>query len=224
MIRINHIIYALAFSYLALTACSEKQQAQATSFDGANALELVEKQVAFGPRVPGTDGHRQAIGYFLEYLGVYADTTYTDRWQHQFADSVSRELINVIASFNPKATKRVLLCAHWDTRPRGEHDPNPELRDKPIPGANDGGSGVAVLLELARVLKDNPPAVGVDLVLFDGEDFGDFYKNEDVLIGSNRFAEVNTGYRPALGVLLDIVGDKNAKIPLRGPLLAVARR
>lgn len=216
MIRTSHMMCMLAFSFLTLVACNEKDQALATAFNGTKALELVEKQVAFGPRVPGTDGHRQAAKYFLEYLGSYADKVYTDRWQHDFADGVTRGLVNVIATFNPDASERVLLCAHWDTRPRGEHDPNPELRDKPIPGANDGGSGVAVLLELARVFKDNPPAVGVDIVLFDGEDFGDFYKNEDVLIGSYRFAEKNKSYRPRLGVLLDIVGDKNAKFPYEG--------
>ena len=216
LIRLSHISFLFTVSVLVLAACNEKQQAQTVLFDGTRALELVEKQVAFGPRVPGTDGHRLAAKYFLDYLGSYADTVYTDRWQHDFADGITRGLVNVIASFNPQDNRRVLLCAHWDTRPRAEHDPNPELRDKPIPGANDGGSGVAVLLELARVFKENPPTVGVDLVLFDGEDYGDFHKNEDVLIGSTRFAEVNKGYRPGLGVLLDIVGDKNAKFPYEG--------
>ncbi len=83
-------------------------------------------------------------------------------------------LFNIRAVFNPDAETRVLLCAHWDTRPVADHDPDPALRQSPIPGANDGASGVAVLLELARVFQREAPSVGVDLVLFDGEDYGDF--------------------------------------------------
>jgi len=185
-------------------------------FDGSNALRQVEKQVAFGPRVPGSDSHTACEVYLLETLAASADTVTTDRWSHVTASGDTLLLVNIQASFNPGARERVLLCAHWDTRPIAEHDPDPGKRGTPIPGANDGGSGVAVLLEMSRVFSLSRPEVGVDIVLFDGEDYGDFYADQDVLLGSRRFAIEQRSYRPVLGILLDMVGDRNASFPYEG--------
>jgi len=186
------------------------------AFDGAKAFAEIEAQVAFGPRVPGSPGHSACADYLIKKLATSADTVWTDRWSHVTSAGDTLPLVNIRASFNSTNRDRVLLCAHWDTRPVAEHDPDPAKRNQPIPGANDGGSGVAVLLELARVFSAEPPEVGVDIVLFDGEDYGDFYADTDVLLGSRRFASSARGYRNILGILLDIVGDRNARFPYEG--------
>ncbi|MBW7998048.1 MAG: M28 family peptidase [Candidatus Glassbacteria bacterium] len=185
-------------------------------FDGGLALEAVRAQLAFGPRVPGTEGHAGCAQWMIDEFSRYADSVAADRWDHVTAAGDSLPLINITASFNPSERKRVLLCAHWDTRPVADQDPDPAKRGSPIPGANDGGSGTAVLLELAHVFAANPPGVGVDLVLFDGEDYGDFNAGTDVLLGSLRFAAHNRRYRPRLGILLDMVGDADAEFPYEG--------
>ena len=186
------------------------------AFDGEKAFAEIEAQVAFGPRVPGSPGHSACTSYLVRKLSESADTVWTDRWSHVTVTGDTLPLVNIGASFNTENRDRVLLCAHWDTRPVAEHDPDPAKRDQPIPGANDGGSGVAVLLELARIFSAEPPEVGVDIVLFDGEDYGDFYENKDVLLGSLRFASRARGYRNLLGILLDMVGDRNAGFPYEG--------
>ena len=186
------------------------------AFDGEKAFAEIEAQVAFGPRVPGSPGHSACASYLVRKLSESADTVWTDRWSHVTSAGDTLPLVNIGASFNTANRHRVLLCAHWDTRPVAEHDPDPAKQDQPIPGANDGGSGVAVLLELARIFSAEPPEVGVDIVLFDGEDYGDFYENKDVLLGSLRFASRARGYRNLLGILLDMVGDRNAGFPYEG--------
>ncbi len=196
-------------------------------FSGERALEDIARQVAFGPRVPGTEAHARTRQFLVDSLGQYADRvsqqtfTYTDP-----ADS-SRiyEGTNIIASFNlaPESGRRVMLAAHWDTRAISDQDPDPANRTKPTPGANDGGSGVAVLLEMARVMNDNDPAVGVDLVFFDLEDLGREAERGDstvlavpYAIGSRYFAANSNGYAPAYGILLDIVCDRNLRLPKEG--------
>ena len=186
------------------------------AFDGEKAFAEIEAQVAFGPRVPGSPGHSACADYLVEKLSGSADTVWTDRWSHLTSAGDTLPLVNIGASFDSANRNRVLLCAHWDTRPVAEHDPDPAKRNQPIPGANDGGSGVAVLLELARVFSAETPNVGVDILLFDGEDYGDFYQNTDVLLGSQRFASRAGGYRNILGILLDMVGDRSARFPYEG--------
>jgi Zn-dependent M28 family amino/carboxypeptidase len=123
-------------------------------------------------------------------------------------------LTNIIASFNPGASTRILLCAHWDTRPRAEHDEDKTRREEPILGANDGASGVAVMLELAGLLKSSPPAVGVDIALFDGEDYGLENDHQRYLLGSRYYAaNRGAGELPRFGILLDMVGDKFLDLP-----------
>jgi len=123
-------------------------------------------------------------------------------------------LTNLIAAFRPQAATRILLCAHWDTRPRADRDENNSRRNDPMIGANDGASGVAVLLEIAGLLQSAPPPVGIDIVLFDGEDYGKEGDRDRYLLGSKYFAEHGHGkYVPRFGILLDMIGDRELEIP-----------
>jgi Zn-dependent M28 family amino/carboxypeptidase len=143
-----------------------------------------------------------------------ADSVTLQKWWHHPATGDSVQMINVVAQFNLKATDRVLYLAHWDTRPRADQDAND--KNSPIPGADDGGSGVAVLLGIADALKKVPPDVGVDLLFVDGEDYGTFGPPRvDVLIGAAYYAEHPVaGAHPLFAVLFDMIGHKNLQIPI----------
>lgn len=195
-------------------------------FDGTSAMGYLEKQCSFGPRNPGSAGHKACLDYLTEELKKYCDHV-----KHQnfiYKDKKDTIVVlngtNIIASINlkPKKQKRVMLSAHWDTRPWSERDPVEGNRNKPIPGANDGASGVAILLELTRIMHQQPPDIGVDLVLFDLEDYGDhgYESKPDSLnpycIGSDFFAKNNQNYWPAYNILLDMVGDKELDLPIEG--------
>lgn len=193
-------------------------------FDGERAYAEVVRQVDFGPRVPGTAAHDAARAYFVETLDGLADRVNEQPVAYTSPDSaLSVRGTNIVASFNldPEEKKRVLLAAHWDSRPRADRDPDSTKHDQPVPGANDGASGVAVLLEIARVLHDHPLGIGVDIVLFDLEDLGTSEQLEadsgaariPFAIGSAAFVQNNPTYRPTFGILLDMVGDVNLRIP-----------
>ena len=190
-------------------------------FDGGRAFNHLVKQVALGPRIPGTSGHEKALAYYKQILTPLAEkvTPQSFEWRDRKDTTKVWHGVNVVASFNLKATRRILLLAHWDTRPFADQDPDPANRNKPVPGANDGASGVAVLLELARILHENPLEVGVDLLLTDMEDLGDYDHDENpngrnpFSIGAQKFVEMNPKYIPEFGVLLDMIGDKNLRIP-----------
>ncbi len=182
-------------------------------FDGAKAMDYVRAQLAFGARVPGTAAHRSAGDWLVREFGARADTVLQQTWTHTTADGKRLPMRNVLARFNPTATRRVLYVAHWDSRPRSEKATEPSRRALPVPGANDGASGVAVLLALADVLKEAPTEIGVDLLLVDGEDWGDFDTNTDVLIGSRYFAThlPDPNYAPEFGIVWDMVGKPDAR-------------
>jgi Zn-dependent M28 family amino/carboxypeptidase len=182
-----------------------------TRFDGQRAHAYVRRQLEFGPRVPGTAAHRRAGDWLVETLRGSADTVLVQEWVHRTVAGDSLPLRNVLARFRPERAERVLYVAHWDTRPVAEKEADASRRGRPIPGANDGGSGTALLLALADALKAAPPAVGVDLLFVDGEDYGDFDRDDDVLIGSSWFAEhlPSPEYRPLFGVVWDMVGDRD---------------
>jgi len=185
---------------------------EAQQFDGAQAMRWVEHQVAAGPRVPGMPGHL-AIGRWLEQeLRARADTVEVQEFVHVTQGGDTLHLRNLFARFRPSDPNRVLFVTHWDTRPHADNDPDPARRTQPIPGANDGASGTAVLLGVADELKRRPPATGVDLLFVDGEDYGDF-DGPDVLLGSTWFAQHQPpGYRPLFGVLFDMVGGENLQV------------
>ncbi|MDP9348716.1 MAG: M28 family peptidase, partial [Gemmatimonadota bacterium] len=181
-------------------------QRVAPPFDAGRAMEHVRRQVGFGPRVPGSEGHRAQLEWMRSFLAEKADTVVVQPFTYTTTGGETLRLTNLFARFRPELTERVLLVAHWDTRPRADQAPDPADRARPIPGANDGASGVAVLMELASLFARRPPPVGVDLLLVDGEDYGP--TGDDMYLGAKHFARnPPPGYRPLYGVLLDMVGD-----------------
>jgi hypothetical protein len=186
-------------------------------FNGPAAFTYVEKQMSFGPRIPNKPGHRQTGDWLLAELRARADTVIVQEIRHVTHKGDTLHLRNFFARFRPQATERVLFLAHWDTRPMADRSMNVGQQRMPVPGANDGASGVAVLLGVADALKALPPANGVDLLFVDGEDFGDFADTNDVLIGSRWFAAHQpSGYQPLYAVLFDMVGDKDLQIHQEG--------
>lgn len=200
------------------------QSAPPPAFDGEAALEYLRTQLAFGPRIPGTDGHRQTGDWLVGLLRARADTVVVQSWDHETTSGATIPLRNFIARFHPSATTRILLLAHWDTRPRADAAEGDQA-DLPVPGANDGASGVAVLLGIADQLRAMPPTVGVDLLFVDGEDFGSFGDAAwaDVLIGSQYYAaNPLSGPRPQFAILFDMVGDAELEIFQEGNSLTGA--
>lgn len=188
-------------------------------FDGVSAFKYLEQQVAFGYRIPGTPGHARMATWLDSMARARADTVIIQSWAHVTARGDTLPLVNVIARFNPRATERVLFMAHWDTRPRSDAPAFKGDRTQPVTGANDGASGVALLLGVADVLKRTPPRVGVDLLFVDGEDYGDFSANPpaDVLIGSRYYGQHRlAGPAPLYAVLFDMVADKELQIYQEG--------
>jgi len=216
---------ATALVVLALAAaCRGGSSGAAQGFDGVQALRRVERQVAAGARVPGTAAHR-AIGDWIEAeLQRRADTVEVQRFTHVTVAGDTLPLRNIIARFQPANSSRVLFLTHWDSRPRADQDPDPALRSRPVPGANDGASGVAVLLGVADALRRAPPSLGVDLLFVDGEDYGSFDgEAPDVLLGSKHFAaNLPVGYRPLFAVLLDMVGARDQQFEQEGYSLDAA--
>lgn len=206
-----------------LLACGAGALASRREFDGEVALSYVAAQLDFGPRVPGTDGHRRTGDWILARLRERADSAEVQEFTHVTVDGDTLRLRNFIGRFRPELKDRVLFLAHWDTRPRAEKSPNLGDQQRPVPGANDGASGVVVLLGVADALKRRPPAVGVDLLFVDGEDYGDFGLGKDVLLGSKYYASTLTpDARPLFAVLFDMVGDRDLQIPQEGNSVARA--
>ena len=189
-----------------------------TSFSGDAALQYAQAQVDFGPRVPGTDGHRRAGDWIAQQMRERADTVIEQTWTHVTHDGDSLPMRNILARIAPELEQRVLYVTHWDTRPIAEKADDPAQRDDPIPGANDGASGVGLLVALADALRETPPQFGVDLLFVDGEDYGDFGADRDVLIGSRYFANnlPSPDYRPLFGVVWDMVGADGATFHYEG--------
>lgn len=191
-----------------------KMSVQIPSLSGERAFKLLVRQTDFGPRNPGSQGHAACLDYLAAELRKYADNVKLQEFTHIGYNGERLQLTNIIAAFKPEETDRILLCAHWDTRPRAENDENKSRRNEPILGANDGASGVAVLLEMAALFKQTPPRIGVDIVLFDGEDYGMEGDIQRYLLGARYFAANKpSDYAPRFGVLLDMVGDKYLDIP-----------
>jgi len=183
---------------------------QAPAFPEDSAFALVRTQVGFGPRVPGMPGHEKQLQWMIDYLRARADTVVLQPFTHTHTASRKQlDMTNVLARFNPGAPDRVLLVTHWDTRPTADYDADEEARSQPIPGANDGASGTAVLLQIADVLKSHKPGIGVDLLFVDGEDYGP--EEADMYLGAKYFAANAGSYRPLYGVLIDMIGDRTPR-------------
>jgi len=207
----------------AALACGARAKPPVREFDGAKAFSYLQQQVQFGFRIPGTPPHEQTGDWILAQLKTRADTVWVQDIDHRNASGKTMHLRNFFARFRPQAVERILYLAHWDTRPVADQAADSADRKKPVLGASDGASGVAVLLGVADALKAKPPTVGVDLLFVDGEDYGSFADSNDVLIGSRWFAAHQpSGYPPLFGVLFDMVGDKNLDINVEGNSQAVA--
>ncbi|WP_245212760.1 M28 family peptidase [Rhodohalobacter sp. SW132] len=189
----------------------EQQDRAVPEFNADNAYQFIEDQVNFGPRVPNSSAHVQTKDYIRDQLAAVAG----DRnvFVQEFQQEVYGEeltMFNILASFGVHHEDRIVLAAHWDTRPRAEEDPvDPE---SPILGADDGGSGVGVLLEMARIFSENEPPIGVDIVFFDGEDYGEVSDLDNYFLGARQWGNHPPvpGYSPRFGILLDMVGGENA--------------
>lgn len=193
-------------------------ESPAPEFCADSAYSYVAAQCAFGPRVMNSDAHDKCGDYIaskFESFGAVVSSQYATL--HLY-DGTPVKARNIIASYNPEAAKRVMVCAHWDSRPWADHDRNPENHRTPIDGANDGASGVGVMLEMARLMQQHPTQVGVDFICFDAEDSGlpaweSGYEESDTTwcLGSRHWARVasTTGYKARYGILLDMVGGNN---------------
>jgi glutaminyl-peptide cyclotransferase len=209
-----------------LSACDLLPSRAKTAFVGDSALSYAGRQVAFGPRVPGTPSAQRAGDWIVQMMKARADTVIEQKWTHTTADGKQLPLRNILARFRPQATPRVLYLTHWDTRPTADQDLILGNRGDPIPGANDGASGVGLFIALGDALKKTPPGVGVDLLFVDGEDYGKSFDApyKDVLLGSQYFAEhlPSPDYKPIFGILFDMIGDKDLNILQEGNSLRQA--
>lgn len=190
--------------------------ATSTGFDGNAAYNYAKAQFDFGPRVPGTPAAKAAGDWIIRQMRARADTVIVQSFTHTTADGKKLPLRNILARFRPELPERVLYVTHWDSRPIAESAATEAERKMPTPGANDGASGVGMFVALADLLKKTKPTVGVDLLFTDAEDYGEFGPPEvDVLIGSKYFAAhpPSPGYKPLYGVLWDMIGDKDLRIP-----------
>jgi glutaminyl-peptide cyclotransferase len=208
-------ILILSAALAAPAACAGRLDLEV---DGARAQARVVHQVGAGPRVPGTGAHARILDWLVSEL-----VRLGGRVERQgFTDSTCGRplaLTNVIAHFGPESARRargasdILLCAHWDSRPQADEDPDPALARLPVPGANDGASGVAVLLEVAELMSRRPPKVAVDLVFFDGEDQGAAGAPGEFCLGARHYAASLAGTgRPRAAFLFDMVGDRDLRI------------
>ena len=187
-----------------------------TGFDGNAAYSYAKAQVDFGPRVPGTPAAKQAGDWIIRQMRARADTVILQTFTHTTADGKKLPMRNILARFRPELTERVLYVTHWDSRPISELAATEAEKKLAVPGANDGASGVGLFVALGDALKKAKPNVGVDLLFTDGEDYGEFGPPQvDVLIGAKYFAShlPSPDYKPLYGVLWDMIGDKDLRIP-----------
>lgn len=226
------LIIVLAFL---LASCGEKQHKGTPQskqepkktivvpqFHADSAYQFVAHQTSYGPRVPLTEAHSACAEWLTAKLAEYADTVIVQDFRTRLYDGRGIDGKNLIGVFHPEAKKRIVLCAHWDSRPYADHDPDEANTRKPIDGANDGASGVGVLLECARQFKSMPlrEELGVDIIFFDLEDYGPHqeetmkYYDEEInhwALGSQYWAKHPHvyGYKAYYGILLDMVGGSN---------------
>ncbi len=226
-------------SVLLLSSCGDKQPKGTPStsekpnktvsvpnFNADSAYQYVACQTNFGPRVPETQAHADCAQWLAAKLGEYADTVIVQDFRAKLYNGKGVDGQNIVGVFHPEAKKRIVLCAHWDSRPYADHDPDAANIHTPIDGANDGASGVGVLMECARQFKlqELPEHLGVDIVFFDLEDYGphieeaEKYYDEEVnywALGSQYWSKHPHvyGYKAYYGILLDMVGGSNPTFP-----------
>ena len=184
------------------------------NFDENSAYQFLLDQCDFGPRNPGSEGYNNCKEYLIKTLDSYSDTVFTQPFVINDIDDTQYDLDNIIAQYNINSNSHLLLGAHWDTRPWADSDLNIEKHNQPIIGANDGASGVSVLLELAKIFHYNPPPIRVSIVFFDGEDMGRPGVPKSYARGSQFFAKNLPIEKPDEAIILDMIGDKELHIPI----------
>ncbi len=224
------LLFALSIGIMALQACNNEQPTRVKhtvvspkisipNFNADSAYYYTKTQVAFGPRVPGSKAHAQCAAYYVRFFNRLGVKVYQQKFKSRSFDHKILSGDNIIASINPKEERRVLLAAHWDSRPFADQDPDPKKHHTPIDGANDGASGVGVLMEMARQMAKDKPKIGVDILLLDLEDYGQqadekpIPNSEDTWgLGAQYWAKNPhiPGYDARFGILLDMVGAKDA--------------
>jgi len=209
------------------------ESTRAPRFNADSAYNYISEQVAFGPRIPNTASHEKAQEYYVQQFKKFGASVFVQEFEASTFDRKQLRLSNIIASFKPGTQKRILLAAHWDTRPFADKDPH--KKDDPFDGADDGGSGVGVLLEIARQVGQQLPAAGVDIILFDGEDWGEKENQTNRIpppenlnswwcLGSQYWSKHKhkPNYTAYYGILLDMVGAKGAHFYREGTSLEYA--
>jgi hypothetical protein len=225
-------LYWLLAAFFFLSGCKSNEEKtsnqdqveetiSAPAFSSDSAFAYIEKQVAFGPRVPGTTAHEQCAEWLIARLESFGAKVTVQRSTVTAHDGKQLPCINIIGSYNPESAARMILAAHWDTRPRADQDVKDT--DKPIDGANDGASGVGVLLEIARQFQQNQPAHGIDIIFFDVEDYGISGAEDSYCLGSQYWSKNPhlPGFRANTGILLDMVGAKDARFTMEGSSMQI---
>lgn len=200
------------------TVVVEPYRRLSPGFNADSAYLFVEKQVRFGPRVPGTEAHNACGDYLVAKLTEFGARVVEQRANITHYDGKNLTVRNIIGSYQPEKEKRVLLFAHWDSRPFADEETDVGRQRQPVQGADDGASGVGVLLEIARQLHQQPPEVGIDIIFFDLEDWGqpsfesEWVEGDWWCLGSQYWSEQPhvEGYKASFGILLDMVGGANA--------------
>lgn len=226
-IRYNSWIFII-LGFISFTACRNEGGSSAgrtekvapvkvPRFSGDSAMAFLEKQLSFGYRIPGTPEAEACKDWMVDKLESYGANVIEQDFKVSFMDENDIPATNVIAEFNPRNNRRILLCAHWDSRKVADKENDPELMSQPIMGADDGASGVAALIEFARVFSENPINIGIDIVLFDAEDQG-IGPASTWALGSQHWSlnPHRKGYDAEFGILLDMVGAKNARFGKEG--------
>lgn len=201
----------------------EKVQPVGPDFNADSAYIYLQEQCDFGPRTMNSTAHDKCEKWIIQKFEQYGCKVTTQKATLNGYDGTPLRSTNIIASYNPKATTRIMFCAHWDCRPWADNDPDSTNWHKPIVAANDAASGVGVMIELARILKGSGLELGVDFICFDAEDYGtpQWFEGEDPgdtwALGAQYFANnLPEGYAPRYGILLDMVGGVGAKFYREG--------
>lgn len=209
---------------------SEPYQMKSPSFNADSAYLFIEKQVEFGPRVPGTLAHQECGDYLVSKLNEFGASVIQQRANVTHYDGQNIEIRNIIGVYNADVKKRILLFAHWDSRPFSDEETDSTSRNLPVTGADDGASGVGALLEIARQIHLNSLDLGIDIIFFDLEDWGqpsyttDWVPGDWWCVGSQYWSKHPhvENYKAHFGILLDMVGGANATFLKEGYSLQYA--
>lgn len=201
----------------------EKVQPVGPDFNADSAYTYLQEQCNFGPRTMNSVAHDKCEKWIIQKFEQYGCKVTTQKATLNGYDGTPLRSTNIMASYYPEATTRIMFCAHWDCRPWADNDPDSTNWHKPIVAANDAASGVGVMIELARILKGSGLELGVDFICFDAEDYGtpQWFEGEDPgdtwALGAQYFANnLPEGYAPRYGILLDMVGGVGAKFYREG--------